>query len=240
MLADEIRMAAGRGIHLHSLVLHLPYIAPGTDWRQADFSHFQKVMDYCIAGRSRGAGVSPDLHAPSGGGLVAGAPSRSAGGVRDWQNGGPNIASEEWLKQETDALLAMLEYVRAHPDYDRRIVGYHIFPQYVGEWMSMNGHCDGVDLSEANRAMFNSWLKERYGTDEALSAAWGRRERLGQAAIPVPPNNVNFQEECRGLFLDVEKQRDVLDVYDYISDLTARRIEELSEMIKRGTTARAW
>ena len=239
VLADEIRMAAGRGIHLHSLVLHLPYIAPGTDWRQADFSHFQKVMDYCIAADPE-ALVFPRIcmHHP---------------GVDWWREhhpealavyatgktGGPNIASEEWLKQETDALLAMLEYVRAHPDYDRRIVGYHIFPQYVGEWMSMNGHCDGVDLSEANRAMFNSWLKERYGTDEALSAAWGRRERLGQAAIPVPPNNVNFQEECRGLFLDVEKQRDVLDVYDYISDLTARRIEELSEVIKRGTNGKS-
>ena len=239
VLADEIRMAAGRGIHLHSLVLHLPYIAPGTDWRQADFSHFQKVMDYCIAADPE-ALVFPRIcmHHP---------------GVDWWREhhpealavyatgktGGPNIASEEWLKQETDALLAMLEYVRAHPDYDRRIVGYHIFPQYVGEWMSMNGHCDGVDLSEANRAMFNSWLKERYGSDEALSAAWGRRERLGQAAIPVPPNNVNFQEECRGLFLDVEKQRDVLDVYDYISDLTARRIEELSEVIKRGTNGKS-
>lgn len=55
----------------------------------------------------------------------------------------------------------------------------------------------------------------------------------------MPPNNVNFQEECRGLFLDVEKQRDVLDVYDYISDLTARRIEELSEVIKRGTNGKS-
>lgn len=239
VLADEIRMAAGRGIHLHSLVLHLPYIAPGTDWRQAGFLPFSEGDGLLHCGRSRGAGVSPDLHAPSGGGLVAGAPSRSAGGVRDWQNGGAEHC-ERGVAEAGDGRTSGHAGVCAGAS--------RLQPADCGV-SHLSPVCRGMDEHErplrrggpqrgqpgdvqqlAERAV-------RHG--RGASAAWGRRERLGQAAIPVPPNNVNFQEECRGLFLDVEKQRDVLDVYDYISDLTARRIEELSEVIKRGTNGKS-
>ena len=97
VLADEIRMAAGRGIHLHSLVLHLPYIAPGTDWRQADFSHFQKVMDYCIAADPE-ALVFPRIcmHHPGMDWWREHHPEALAV-YATGKTGGPNIASEEWL-----------------------------------------------------------------------------------------------------------------------------------------------
>ena len=235
-LAKEIRLAAERGIHLYSLVMHLPFVETG---KTPDFSHFEKVMSYTLKADPQGL-IIPRIcmqhppeswwreHCPEALAVYA-----------SGESGPPNIASEEWFRQEKDALLAMLDFVRSRPDFDRHIIGYHVFPQYVGEWMSLRGHCDGVDLSEANRLQFAGWLAEKYGDDAALSAAWGREAHLRDVALPIPPHNKNFQEQSSQLFLDTRKQRDILDLYDFISDLVARRITELSEVIKRGTNGKS-
>jgi hypothetical protein len=116
-------------------------------------------------------------------------------------------------------------------------VGYHLASGTTEEWMMWGGNeNEWVDYSPVNLARFRQWLRVRYATDDALSAAWGQPEAtLETATIPTKVR----REACgRGSLRDPATEQDILDFYRYNSDLVADTICTFSMAAKQMTDRR--
>jgi hypothetical protein len=82
-----------------------------------------------------------------------------------------SLASPLYLTGVRRFLETLVTYAEARPWADR-IVGYFIYP--FGEGAMPLSHSGKMfDVSAANEAQFRLWLQGKYGSDDALRAAWG-------------------------------------------------------------------
>ena len=84
----------------------------------------------------------------------------------------PSYASEIWCSEFTECVRLLVEFLEASP-YASRIFGYRIDSGVYLEWHYYGMGGSEPDVSEPMNRAFRQWLTEKYGTDEALQAAWG-------------------------------------------------------------------
>lgn len=90
-----------------------------------------------------------------------------------------------------------------------------------------------VDFSLANTVRFRAWLHGKYGTDEALRAAWhDSSASLSGATIPTKAQR---QHTELGSLRDPAKEQAVIDFYLYNSDLVADTICTFAKAVKEFT-----
>ncbi len=171
-----------------------------------------------------------------------------------------SLCSEKWRHDAGDALLDMVKKIKALP-YGDRVIGYFFAAGGTSEWYYMTPSeytskttvCDSggweqtgdfdfddvyADLSPAFKKSFSVYLKNIYGTNEALRKAWNDEtadidnptipdctaryyvngvdydiahpaKLWANSGPPEPPTNgTNI-----GHFLDIKKHRDVFDFY---------------------------
>ena len=142
----------------------------------------------------------------------------------------PSWASEIWRRDTIEGLRRLIAHVEASP-YADRVIGYHIASGTTEEWMMWGGNENQwVDFSPANTARFRSWLKDRYGTDKRLQAAWhDETANLASAAIP---SKAQRQHTELGSLRDPAKEQAVIDFYLYNSDLVADTICTFAKAVK--------
>ncbi|MHB1454789.1 MAG: hypothetical protein ACYCYM_12670 [Saccharofermentanales bacterium] len=251
-VAEEIRMAAEAGIHLHTVVVHFPVVPEGT---AMDFSIAADVLDYVLKADEQAkiivriplyphdeAWWQKNMHGDDfvyedGSGSISWWHANHPDDLmvfRDGSTSMPSVASDIWFRQATAALDAGIDFITSDPLYSRHVIGYHLTYGSTGEWFYMDYRTKGCDHSECSRIGFSRWLAGKYMDVESLSAAWGRK--IGQIAdirIPAIPNELPGSEDDI-VFLD-ESSRDVLDFYDYINDLNEHRIEQLARYVKLKT-----
>jgi len=149
----------------------------------------------------------------------------------------PSWASEAWRRDTATALRRFVEHVQ-HSPYADRVVGYHLASGTTEEWMMWGGN-EGkwVDFSPANAARFRQWLKEKYRTAGALQAAWA------DPAVTFENATVPFKREREatrlGTLRDPERERRVIDFYDYNADLVADTIGCFAKAVKDATRRKA-
>lgn len=83
-------------------------------------------------------------------------------------------ASDKWREEAGNALIDMCEKIEKEPFSDR-IIGYFFAAGGTSEWYYLLNLEQGKrygDFSEAFRRAFSAYLKEKYGTNEALRKAW--------------------------------------------------------------------
>jgi len=145
----------------------------------------------------------------------------------------PSWASEAWRRDTATALRRFIEHVQQSP-YADRVVGYHLASGTTEEWMMWGGN-EGkwVDYSPANVARFRQWLKQKYGTVDALQRAWtDPTATFERAAIPTKRE----REATRLATLrDPQSERRVIDFYDYNADLVADTIACFAKVVKEST-----
>jgi len=145
----------------------------------------------------------------------------------------PSWASEAWRHDTATALRRFIEHVQQSP-YADRVVGYHLASGTTEEWMMWGGN-EGkwVDYSPVNVARFRQWLKQKYGTDEALRRAWADpAATFERATIPTERE----REATRFATLrDPQGERRVIDFYDYNADLVADTIACFAKVVKEST-----
>ncbi len=118
-------------------------------------------------------------------------------------------------------------------EFARRIVTaqvehYRNHPAVIG-WQIDNEFNCGMDVSfaQTDHAAFRDWLRKRYGTLEALNAAWGTvfwSQTYGDwEQIHLPQPTVTVQSPSL-----------VLDFYRFTSDMTIEFCALQSEIIRRG------
>lgn len=142
----------------------------------------------------------------------------------------PSWASETWRRDTVEGLRRLIEHVEASP-YADRIVGYHIASGTTEEWMMWGANeNEWVDYSPVNVARFRQWLRDKYGTDRKLAAAWGDPEiTFDRAAIPPKARR---QESKLGVLRDPAGEQDVIDFYLYNSHLVADTINTFASAVK--------
>lgn len=149
----------------------------------------------------------------------------------------PSVASEVWRRDYGEAVRRLIRHLKDSP-FASRIIGYQPCSGVTWEWFhwgSQSGEL--VDYSEAGVADFRRWLRERYGSDEALQRAWGD-PKATLAAAPVPPN-ARRRAPAHGVFYDPATQQDVLDYHRYQHDIVADTILYFARIIKEESGGRS-
>jgi len=145
----------------------------------------------------------------------------------------PSWASEAWRRDTIEGLRRLIAHVEASP-YADRVIGYHIASGTTEEWMMWGGNENQwVDFSPANTARFRAWLRDTYGTDAKLRAAWrDEAASLDGATIPTKAQRVRTE---LGYLRDPAKEQAVIDYYLYNSDLVADTICTFAKAVKEMT-----
>lgn len=248
-VAEEIKMAAKQGVHLHTIVVHFP-VVPLSDKR--DFNMVANVLDYTLAADPEAKLILriplyphdsqwylENFHADTtihtdGSNLMTWWQTHHHDDLMKFSDGTtsiPSVASEEWINQAVAALDAGIDYIANHPVYSAHVFGYHLTYGSTGEWFYMDYREKGCDYSECNRAGFAKWLTAKYRNTNHISLAWNRTiTNFTDIRIPSIPNEF-FGSSDNKVFLSANN-RDVIDFYEYLNDINELRIEQVSEVVK--------
>ena len=142
----------------------------------------------------------------------------------------PSWASQQWRRDTVEGLRRLIAHVEASP-YADRCIGYHIASGTTEEWMMWGGNENQwVDYSPVNVARFRAWLRDTYGSVEALREAWHDDQvTFDTAAIPPKARRATCQF---GSLRDPAREQPVIDFYLYNSDLVADTICYFARAVK--------
>lgn len=133
------------------------------------------------------------------------------------------IASRVFLDAAEEKLRLFLRALKKSPEGEA-VFAVQIAYGVYGEW-----HQWGCDVSAPMQAAFRRHLTERYGTDEALRAAWGR-EDVSLATAPFHPEIFRPTED--GLFRDGALCRPIEDAQRTLMRTPAEAIARLCHAVK--------
>ncbi len=120
----------------------------------------------------------------------------------------PSCASVRYRAKALDIIRAAGEYVAAQP-WANRVAGVRVAYGVYTEWHSY-GMYEAPDTGKAMTAHFRNWLRSKYGSGDALAAAWGEKEAtLETAAVPSVT-----ERTAGGALLDPVRNRKALDYFD--------------------------
>ena len=102
-----------------------------------------------------------------------------------------SLASEKFRREAGEVLRQLIVHMKEQ-NYYNRVFGLKISGGQSYEWMHLGTGADqGPDYSAVSQEGFRTYLKNKYGTDAALQAAWGNNTvTLATAAAP------GWEEKC--------------------------------------------
>ncbi len=178
-----------------------------------------------------------------------------------------SLCSSAWRRDGDAALEEFIREIDTLP-YAERIAGIFLGAAGTNEWYPINPLTDPetgryADFSPAFRRHYSRWLKEKYGTEEALRRAWGRPDAaFDDPPIPTPDERLyahvddrildallHYESAVRtigkkielnpthgsnlGVFLNVNKFPWVADFYRAWHQGTADTIVHFARTVKR-------
>lgn len=148
----------------------------------------------------------------------------------------PSLASAAWRRDALAVWQATIAHLEAQP-WGKRVVGYHPCYGIYAEWHYYGSWTQQMpDTGAAMTAHFRTWLRQRYGTEEGLRAAWADPTARFDTAT-VPGAEPRLQKELLGL-RDPARQGWVIDYYRCQQAVTADDIEVFCRAAKEGTRGR--
>ncbi len=145
----------------------------------------------------------------------------------------PSWASEAWRRDTIEGLKRLIAHVEASP-YADRCIGYHLASGTTEEWMMWGGNEDQwVDYSPANVKAFRRWLRGKYGSDDALRAAW--HDPAAALAAATVPTRAERAASKLGSLRDPDAEQRSIDYVQYTSDLVAETIGVFTKAVKEAT-----
>ena len=104
----------------------------------------------------------------------------------------PSYASELWLKEASETVHKLIEYIESTP-YAKRVFGYRISAGVYSEWHYYGMAHSMPDVSEPMTKLFRAYLREKYNNDvKQLRKAWNQPEVTFENAVP-PSEDVRMQ-----------------------------------------------
>jgi hypothetical protein len=145
-----------------------------------------------------------------------------------------SLFSKEFEEEGVRQVRAHVEFARKHPLGDR-IIGFFIEAGAAQEWIPFT-RGDQMDYAPVVRTAFREWLREKYGTNARLRAAWkNKRVTLDTAK---PPTQEEQERPTRGDFFDPSKGRRVIDFQECYMENIGDRIHAVCRAAKRGGAGR--
>ena len=151
----------------------------------------------------------------------------------------PSFASKVWRDEVRKMYVALVKHIQEGP-YADRVAGFLPSDGEEGQWMHYWGGDDPVqdgtltDYSRPMQEYFRDWLTRKYGSDEALQAAWGQPDvTLVTAQIPSRAARAGDAEE--GVFRKLPRDRAVVDYAEALSDVVDDGIEEYCRVVKEAS-----
>jgi hypothetical protein len=145
----------------------------------------------------------------------------------------PSWASQSWREDTVKGLATLIDYVETSP-YADNFVGYHLASGTTEEWMIWGANENQwVDYSPANLAYFRQWLRNKYGSDQALQKAW-RNDAVTLATAELP-NYAQRANSAIASFRDPQQEQQVIDFYRYNSWMVADTLSYFAAAVKKIT-----
>lgn len=146
-------------------------------------------------------------------------------------------ASKKWREDTAKYFRDLLAYVMKQP-YAGHIYSVKIAAGDTFEWQYYSQLLNScADFSKVALTEFRAWLTEKYGTDEALRAAWGDNNvTLATATVPT------WEERTPTTYktlLDGKTQRNVIDFHLFMCRVTTDSILYFADVVKEAT-GRKW
>ncbi len=153
------------------------------------------------------------------------------------QSGGASFSSVKFREESSEALTALLNHIKEQGYYNK-LFAFHICAGDTFEWMvydQNDGLNSAVDYSEASRKGFEIYLRNKYGTRDALRAAWGDYTVSFETA--TLPTAVECDPNGQGgsIILDPQKDQRIIDFNLYVMDESTNLLLHYSEIIKTMT-----
>lgn len=144
-----------------------------------------------------------------------------------------SFSSKKWRQDAGDALLALLDWIRAS-DYNRNLIGIHVAGGGTEEWF-FHYKDDFYDESTARKADFRNWLRVRYHEDTAaLRKAWNDPGVSFETALPADISGTTKGSTIRRK----DDNRRLDDTFDYHGGLMAGHIAYFSRLVKEASQGR--
>ena len=154
----------------------------------------------------------------------------------DQQISNQSFSSKLWVQDACIALGKLIDHVESQP-YGKQVIGYHIAfgncgeCMWWGDWRNQGDPRKG-DFGISHKKHFFNWAVEKYGSLEALRAAWNLPD-LTRENIPMPTPPERWSEngkDLRGVLL-AQDQRQV-DCNEFHSKACFDAIEAFGKVVK--------
>ena len=145
----------------------------------------------------------------------------------------PSLASAKWREDMQQALRTIIDHI-AQSDYADHVIGYQLSGQKTEEWYHWTMNCQRLgDYSLPMQQAFRAWLAAKYGTSQALQAAWNQPAvSLETAQIPSYAERIGNRQRT---FRDLSTERPVIDFHTFWSDVMADTIDLFAQTVKEST-----
>ncbi len=150
-----------------------------------------------------------------------------------------SYASTIWRKQANEFLLALVGAIREIGMFER-VVAYQVATGSSAEWVKGPGAMGLTtgDYSRPMREHFRKWLEKKYNGDGGnLREAWADTTvDFHSAEVPSRDDQVNTTMYT---FRDPAKERNVIDYYECLAELSAELCTEFCGTVKKATQRQA-
>ncbi len=228
---DQVRLAAGAGVHLQYPAVDMPWPKPGEepDYGQIDAS-FQDIVNNDPQARI----VIRYGMEPPGTWMEARPLSQNFA-----DDGKPTmvwVGYEDWIRESCKWQEAMIRHIEK--TWGDRVVAYHPCGQHTGEWFYQGGWegqipCFGKGVD----ASFRTWAEARYKTVEAVSAAWAKK--IASWEEIAAPTIEDRRKGDLGQFMDPRTQKMTIDFYEFLQEEMARAVSAIAKSVKTAAPNKA-
>ena len=139
----------------------------------------------------------------------------------------PSLASLKWKADLNEALASYLRWLESS-GWSRKVAAILLSSGITWEW-GILGSDVLPDTSEHARRYFENYLRNLYGTEEALSKAWGREVTWEQVQIP---SSADRRMSHPGLRPE-PAERHVIDHQQSLSEMNCDLLLSLASTIRR-------
>jgi len=247
-LAPQVRDAAAAGIHLYSVSPNAwPWDNGGT--APLDFSATDQVLDNVIKVDPQAVLLLQIGVWPGPGWVPPVAPTTAdqilyASGLAD-DAYHISMASDIYFHGFLTSLTHLIQHFE-QSSYASHLLGYRFCGANSCEWFPIDMYTRGIDYSPVNTVAFQAWLKTKYGSDAALSAAWGIPITIATAQVPqADPNRfplhlVTGENPPAPIeaFYKQPSEQNWIDFSAYTSDLFGQRILDIGSLVRTQTSGK--
>ncbi len=142
-----------------------------------------------------------------------------------------SFTSQKWLEDMAVALRALIDYINSSK-WAELVIGYHVAAGGTEEWTYQSRYSDQYyDYSKVNLKAYRKYLQIRYNGDiSALNEAHNEEHSsFEDIEFPTP---VEREYAVNGILRSPEKERAVLDYYDFHNESVADAIIYFCKAVK--------